>query len=87
VRLAVRYMTRFILLSDGYIANGAEPWRIPRADELPAIPVVFRTDPTGYSRTSRSRDAGAPWVIPNSGLEHRIAASSAGRDGQRQLPP
>jgi len=74
VRIAVKYMTPVILLSDGYIANGAEPWRIPRADELPAIPVVFRTDPTDYQPYVRDPETLArPWVIPGTpGLEHRI---------------
>jgi 2-oxoglutarate ferredoxin oxidoreductase subunit alpha len=74
VRLAVRYMTPVILLSDGYIANGAEPWRIPRAADLPAIPVVFRTDPTDYHPYVRDAETLArPWVIPGTpGLEHRI---------------
>ncbi len=74
VRIAVRYMTPVILLSDGYIANGAEPWRIPRAADLPAIPVVFRTDPTDYHPYVRDAETLArPWVIPGTpGLEHRI---------------
>jgi 2-oxoglutarate ferredoxin oxidoreductase subunit alpha len=74
VRIAVRYMTPVILLSDGYIANGAEPWRIPRAADLPAIPVAFRTDPTDYHPYVRDAETLArPWVIPGTpGLEHRI---------------
>ena len=46
-RIALKYMTPVILLSDGYLANGAEPWRIPELDELPEIPVTFRTEPAG----------------------------------------
>ncbi|HTX53749.1 MAG TPA: 2-oxoacid:acceptor oxidoreductase family protein, partial [Candidatus Baltobacteraceae bacterium] len=45
VRLAVKYMTPVILLTDGYLANGAEPWNVPRFEKLPPIPVQFRTDP------------------------------------------
>ena len=74
VRIAVRYMTPVILLSDGYIANGAEPWRIPRAADLPEILVTFRTDPTDYQPYMRDPDTLArPWVVPGTpGLEHRI---------------
>jgi 2-oxoglutarate/2-oxoacid ferredoxin oxidoreductase subunit alpha len=74
VRIAVRYMTPVILLSDGYIANGAEPWRVPRAADLPEIPVVFRTDPTAYQPYMRDPESLArPWVVPGTpGLEHRI---------------
>ncbi len=74
VRIAIKYMTPVILLSDGYLANGAEPWLIPRYEELPPIPVHFRTDPEGFS--PYLRDAGTlarPWVRPGTaGLEHRI---------------
>ena len=74
VRIAVRYMTPVVLLSDGYIANGAEPWRVPRAADLPEIPVVFRTDPEGYLPYMRDAETLArPWVVPGTpGLEHRI---------------
>lgn len=74
VRIAVRYMTPVFLLSDGYLANGAEPWRIPRADDLPPIEVVFRTDPIGYFPYLRdSATLSRPWAIPGTpGLEHRI---------------
>jgi 2-oxoglutarate ferredoxin oxidoreductase subunit alpha len=73
-RIAIKYMTPVILLSDGYLANGAEPWLIPRAANLPKIPVTFRTDPHGFypylrDPTTLSR----PWVVPGTpGLEHRI---------------
>ena len=74
VRIAIRYMTPVILLSDGYVANGAEPWRVPRAADLPAIPVAFRTDPAGYQPYMRDPQSLArPWVIPGTpGLEHRV---------------
>ncbi|HXH24093.1 MAG TPA: 2-oxoacid:acceptor oxidoreductase subunit alpha [Vicinamibacterales bacterium] len=74
VRIAVRYMTPVILLTDGYLANGAEPWLLPDIATLPDIPVAFRTDPTGFfpylrDETTLSR----PWVVPGTpGLEHRI---------------
>jgi 2-oxoglutarate ferredoxin oxidoreductase subunit alpha len=74
VRIAVSYMTPVFFLSDGYLANGAEPWPIPRAADLPEIKAEFRTDPVGYfpylrDPTTLSR----PWAIPGTpGLEHRI---------------
>src|SRR6266851_2978166 len=48
VRLAVKYMTPVILLTDGQLANGAEPWSLPNVDELPPIKIEFRTDPEGF---------------------------------------
>jgi 2-oxoglutarate/2-oxoacid ferredoxin oxidoreductase subunit alpha len=77
VRIAVRYMTPVIVLSDGYIANSSEPWRLPDIDQLPDISVPFATEADGdggflpYLRdpTTLSR----PWAIPGTpGLEHRI---------------
>jgi len=74
VRLAIRYMTPVVFLSDGYIANGAEPWLIPRTADLPDIKVEFRTDPAGYQPYLRDEATLArPWVTPGTpGLEHRI---------------
>jgi 2-oxoglutarate ferredoxin oxidoreductase subunit alpha len=74
IRIAVKYMTPVILLTDGYLANGAEPWRIPRFEDLPPIPVRFRTDPEGFSPYLRDPETLArPWVRPGTpGLEHRI---------------
>jgi 2-oxoglutarate ferredoxin oxidoreductase subunit alpha len=74
VRIALRYMTPVILLSDGDLANGAEPWRIPRASDLPEIRVEFRTDPRGYFPYLRDPETlSRPWAIPGTpGLEHRI---------------
>jgi 2-oxoglutarate ferredoxin oxidoreductase subunit alpha len=74
VRLALTYMTPVFFLSDGYLANGAEPWCFPRADALPEIHVVFRTDPKGYFPYLRDPETLArPWAIPGTpGLEHRI---------------
>jgi 2-oxoglutarate ferredoxin oxidoreductase subunit alpha len=74
VRIAIKYMTPVILLTDGYLANGAEPWLIPRVDELPAIPVSFRTEPDGFFPYLREPETLArPWVRPGTpGLEHRI---------------
>jgi 2-oxoglutarate ferredoxin oxidoreductase subunit alpha len=74
VRLATKYMTPVIALSDGYLANGAEPWLIPSVQDLPEIPVRYRTDPDGFQPYQRDPETLArPWVVPGSaGLEHRI---------------
>jgi 2-oxoglutarate ferredoxin oxidoreductase subunit alpha len=74
VRLAVTFMTPVFYLSDGYIANGAEPWRIPDLSELPAIRAVLRQDPTGFLPYDRDEQTLArPWAVPGTpGLEHRI---------------
>lgn len=74
VRIAVKYMTPVILLTDGYLANGAEPWLLPEIDDLPAIPARFRTDPEGFFPYLRDPETlSRPWVVPGTpGLEHRI---------------
>jgi 2-oxoglutarate ferredoxin oxidoreductase subunit alpha len=74
VRIAIKYMTPVILLSDGYLANGAEPWLIPRFEDLPPIPVRFRTEPEGFFPYLRDAETlSRPWVKPGTpGLEHRI---------------
>jgi 2-oxoglutarate ferredoxin oxidoreductase subunit alpha len=73
-RIAVKYMVPVILLSDGYLANGAEPWRIPDEKEIPEIPVHFATNPEGFLPYKRDPQTLArPWAIPGTpGLEHRI---------------
>jgi 2-oxoglutarate ferredoxin oxidoreductase subunit alpha len=73
-RLAVKYMTPVFFLSDGYLANGSEPWKIPDLESLPRIEVKFRTDPQGFAPYARDPATLArPWVIPGTpGLEHRI---------------
>src|SRR6516164_7911643 len=73
-RIAIKYMVPVILLSDGYLANGAEPWLIPNLDEIPEIPVKFATDATDFRPYRRNPDTLArPWAIPGTpGLEHRI---------------
>ncbi len=73
-RIAVKYMVPVIILSDGYLANGAEPWKIPNIDELPAIPVEYRTEPEGFMPYQRDPQTLArPWALPGTpGLEHRI---------------
>src|SRR2546427_2343425 len=74
VRIAVKYMTPVILLSDGFLANGAEPWPIPDPDTLPEVPIAFRTDPSGFFPYLRDEETlSRPWVLPGTpGLEHRI---------------
>jgi 2-oxoglutarate/2-oxoacid ferredoxin oxidoreductase subunit alpha len=76
-RIALAYRTPVILLSDGYLANGSEPWRIPEVDSLPDISVRFATEPNHegdfwpYLRDERT--LARPWAIPGTpGLEHRI---------------
>jgi 2-oxoglutarate ferredoxin oxidoreductase subunit alpha len=74
VRIAVKYMTPVIVLTDGYLANGSEPWLIPDLSALPPIPVEFRTDPTGFFPYVRDEETlSRPWVIPGTpDLEHRV---------------
>ena len=74
VRLATKYMTPVILLSDGYIANAAEPWLIPDIDAIESMPVAFRTEPDGFQPFLRDPATLArPWAKPGTpGLEHRI---------------
>ncbi len=73
-RIALKYMVPVIVLSDGYLANGAEPWRIPELSELPEIPVHFRTDPVGFQPYERDpQTLSRPWAVPGTpGLEHRV---------------
>ena len=73
-RIAVKYMTPVIFMSDLYIAFGAEPWLIPQVSDLPAIGVDFPTDTNGFEPYLRDEATLArPWAIPGTpGLEHRI---------------
>jgi 2-oxoglutarate ferredoxin oxidoreductase subunit alpha len=73
-RLTIKHMTPVILLSDGYIANGAEPWRLPKIEDLKPIDVSFQKDPEGFRPFNRNPETLArPWAIPGTpGLEHRI---------------
>jgi 2-oxoglutarate ferredoxin oxidoreductase subunit alpha len=74
VKIATRYMCPVILLSDGYIANGSEPWHLPNLTALPRFDVLHRTDPASYFVYERDpRTLARAWVIPGTpGLEHRI---------------
>ncbi len=72
-RIAVTHMMPVILLSDGFIANSAEPWRIPEMASLPKIPVKFWTEKEGFQPYARDENLARPWALPGSpGLEHRI---------------
>lgn len=73
-RLALTYMSPVILLTDGYLANGSEPWKIPSLDSIPEIPVKFAVEGTeNFKPYSRNKDLVRPWAIPGTkGLEHRI---------------
>ncbi len=73
-RIALKYMVPVIVLSDGYLANGAEPWRIPEMREMPEIPVHFESNPEGFLPYKRNPETLArPWAVPGTpGLEHRV---------------
>jgi 2-oxoglutarate ferredoxin oxidoreductase subunit alpha len=74
VRLAFKYMAPVFYLSDGYLANGAEPWAVPDIDKLQKIDVQFTTDPANFMPYARDEVTLArPWALPGTpGLEHRI---------------
>ncbi|MBK7586628.1 MAG: 2-oxoacid:acceptor oxidoreductase subunit alpha [Myxococcales bacterium] len=74
VRLTVKFMTPVVLLTDGYLANGAEPWAVPNVADLPKIEVEFRKDPEGFHPFLRNPETLArAWAIPGTpGLLHRI---------------
>jgi len=72
-KVALESMTPVILLTDGYIANGAEPWLIPDASKLPTIKTRLHTDPATFKPYLRDERGARPWAIPGTpGLEHRI---------------
>ncbi len=77
VRIAVQHMTPVILLSDGYIANGAEPWKFPQSKDLKPIEVKFKTElaegEEKYQPYRRDEKLARPWAVPGTpGLEHRV---------------
>ena len=77
VRISVQHMTPVIFLSDGYIANGAEPWKFPKAADLPEINVNFKKGlDEGEEKLQpykRDEKLARPWAVPGTpGLEHRI---------------
>ena len=98
VRIAVTYRTPVMLLSDGYLANGSEPWKIPDVDDLPVIDPAFATGPNNTKTNAAGeqieeflpylRDESTlarPWAIPGTaGLEHRIGGLEKG-DGHGNI--
>ncbi|MGW4339835.1 2-oxoacid:acceptor oxidoreductase subunit alpha [Rhodococcus koreensis] len=94
VRIAVTHRTPVILLSDGYLANGSEPWQIPEADALPAIDPAFATGPNQLSEDGTERflpylrdpeTMARPWAPPGvAGLEHRIGGLEK-KDGTGEI--
>ncbi len=77
VKISVQHMTPVIFLSDGYIANGAEPWKFPQSEDLPAIKVSFKTnlnpEEEKFQPYARDEKLVRPWVVPGTAyLEHRI---------------
>ncbi|GAB2772142.1 2-oxoacid:acceptor oxidoreductase subunit alpha [Nocardioides salsibiostraticola] len=97
-RIAITYRTPVMLLSDGYLANGSEPWKIPDVDALPAIDPNFTTEPNHTKRGKTGEDEpdfwpylrdeetlARPWAIPGTpGLEHRIGGLEKG-DGHGNI--
>ena len=81
-RIATRYMTPVIVLSDAYLANASEPWRIPDLSGYEPFPPSFRTDPEGFHPYLRDPDTLArPWARPGTpGLEHRVGGIEKGYD-------
>ncbi|RDI30055.1 2-oxoacid:acceptor oxidoreductase subunit alpha [Lentzea flaviverrucosa] len=73
-RIALKYRTPVLFLSDGAIANGSEPWMIPDVETLPDLTVEFATDPENFQPYSRDPETLArPWAVPGTpGLQHRI---------------
>ena len=72
-RIATTYMVPVMYLSDGYLANGSEPWKIPDPDKIPEIHVELRTDPENFQPYKRDENLARPWAVPGTpGLEHRI---------------
>ncbi|NOQ85209.1 MAG: 2-oxoacid:acceptor oxidoreductase subunit alpha [Myxococcales bacterium] len=82
IRIAVRYMTPVILLTDGSLANSAEPWPLPDLDALEPFPVEFHKDPEGFHPFLRDENSLARvWAVPGTpGLEHRIGGLEKHRD-------
>ncbi|MBX7148087.1 2-oxoacid:acceptor oxidoreductase subunit alpha [bacterium] len=73
VRIATEFMTPVIYLSDGYLANSAEPWVIPDYDKIPKIKIEHPSNPEGFKAYQRNEKLARPWAIPGvKGLEHRL---------------
>ncbi|WP_408608888.1 2-oxoacid:acceptor oxidoreductase subunit alpha [Desertihabitans aurantiacus] len=90
VRIAVKYRTPVMMLSDGYLANGAEPWRVPELADIPPIDPAFATEPNATDAKGNAvfhpyrRDEetlARPWAVPGTpGLEHRIGGIEKAKD-------
>ena len=73
VRIAVTHRTPVILLSDTFLANSSEPWKLPEVESLPDIDPNFATDPSGFQPYARDEKLARPWAVPGTpGLRHRI---------------
>ncbi|HEX2788699.1 MAG TPA: 2-oxoacid:acceptor oxidoreductase subunit alpha [Ignavibacteria bacterium] len=73
VRIATQFMTPVMYLSDGFLANGSEPWKVITSDSLPELKVNFRTETEGFFPYLRDENLARPWAVPGTpGLEHRI---------------
>jgi 2-oxoglutarate ferredoxin oxidoreductase subunit alpha len=74
IRIATKFTTPVMILSDGYLANASQPWKLPDFNDYPAFPVKFETDPEGFTPANRDPDTLARvWAKPGTpGLEHRI---------------
>jgi len=84
-RIATEFMTPVILLTDGYLANGAEPWRIPDVESLPTFDIRHPTAKDDYQPYKRDRNLVRPWALPGTpGLEHRIGGLEK-RDGSGEV--
>ncbi|HEY8351152.1 MAG TPA: 2-oxoacid:acceptor oxidoreductase subunit alpha [Sphingomonadales bacterium] len=81
-RIATKYMTPVMLLSDGYIANAAEPWKLPDLNEFTPFPVKLHTDPEGFHPFLRDPETLARvWAVPGTpGTIHRIGGIEKGYD-------
>ncbi|MFT5290293.1 MAG: 2-oxoglutarate ferredoxin oxidoreductase subunit alpha [Planctomycetota bacterium] len=81
-RIAVQYMTPVILLSDNFIANGAEPWRLPDVSSFKPFPAKFTTEPEGHQSYGRNEKGARPWVKPGTkNMAHRIGGLERDDDG------
>jgi len=73
VRMAVKYMNPVIMLTDGYLANGSGPWRIPDTSDFEQIRIEHARDPETFSPYKRDENLARPWAIPGSlGMRHRV---------------
>jgi len=89
-RIAVKYMVPVVVLSDGYLGNGAEPWKLPRAADLPKIDVRHPNEPKGFMPYLRDpRTLARPWAVPGTpGFEHRIGGiEKADKSGNVNYDP